>query len=256
MYIHRLAACGLILLLSGCQVPMMLQQSAKRTPFLTGASDQEFAAESPVVNEKTIALRLAVAAAAESRGDEKIAIQSYEELLELDPGNTQCLHRLALLHGKRGATGKSTELFKAALAKDTRNAELCCDYGYALYLAGDFDEASQQLRHAIELEPELNRARNILGMILARTNQQELAISEFSLARVPMSEAYANLALAMLLNGDAEAAERNIRIAESLRPSSELQGRLTVYRTSIQAIEESGSGSAFDMGALAHRIDG
>jgi tetratricopeptide (TPR) repeat protein len=253
MHICRFAACSLIFAIAGCQTPLILHKSANLGQIMDDGNSEDTTATVDL-NEKAIALRFAVASAAETRGDEQVAIDNYEKLLLEDPSHTKALRRLALLYGKRGSSQKSTELFKAAIENDTRDAELCCDYGYALYLAGSFTEAEKQLKAAIVLEPELNRARNIIGMIMARTDQHELAIREFTCANVPRSEAYANIALAMLINGDIVAAEENIRMAESLGPSKELQERLGQYRNSMDAIGI--SDIAGGASGASQRVDG
>ena len=82
------------------------------------------------------------------------------------------------------------------------------------------------------------RARGLRGMILARSNDKEQAIHEFSQAGIRQEEIHANLALAMILNGDIEAATTSIKAAESLNPSRELTQRLAQYR---QAISQAGN---------------
>ena len=236
MFVLRLATCTLIATIVGCQTPLLVQRADSLSMILDDTDEAETPQKSVDVNPQAIALLYAVASAAENRGDIQVAIENYEKLLKADPEHSRAMRRLALIHGKRGASTKSTELFKAAIQFEPRNAELQCDYGYALYLAEDFSEAERQIRTSIAMEPELKRARNILGMILARGGEIESALSEFATAKVPRSEAYANIALAMLLNGDTESAKEHILLAESMKPSAELKTRLAEYRISMQSL--------------------
>ena len=97
------------------------------------------------------------------------------------------------------------------------------------------------------MEPELMRARNILGMIFARTGEVSLAIAEFTQTGVPQSEVHANVAFAMLLNGDAEAAASSVKLAESLQPSNDLQIRLAGFRDSIDVVQENDAANSQTM---------
>lgn len=236
MFIFRFAICTLIATLVGCQTPLLVQRGASLSMILDDTDEVEAPQEQVDVTPQAIALMYAVASAAENRGDDQVAIEHYEKLLTEDPEHSQAMRRLALIHGKRGACTKSTELFNVAIQLEPRNAELRCDYGYALYLAEDLVEAENQIRKSIEMEPEFTRARNILGMVLARDGKIKSALGEFEAAKVPQSEAYANIALAMLLNGDAKIAEEHILLAESMNPPTDLKARLAEYRNAIQSL--------------------
>lgn len=179
----------------------------------------------------------AVAAAAEARGDHAEAIGHYESVLKSSPEDGQAAWRLAVLYARRGLTEPSLESFQRAVEINPKDPELRCDYAYSLYLGERFDQAELQIMESVKLEPELIRARNILGMILARKGDAEGAMREFTLAKVPPSEAHANIAFAMLLNGDSMAAEKRIAFAESMQPSRKLASRLAAYRDSIHGIQ-------------------
>jgi tetratricopeptide (TPR) repeat protein len=238
MNLKRLLYCTMLVIPVGCQTPSFL---ASPTGISSAVLDTP--AATPTKNDsdtkrQTSALILAVAATAEARGDDQVAIQNYEKVLQRTPDNMQAMRRLGLLHARRGNSEKSIEMFRTATALQPGDAELRCDFAYSLYLGREFDEAKTQVQMSIEMEPELMRARNILGMILARTGEVNLAIAEFTQTGVPQSEVHANVAFAMLLNGDTEAAASSIKLAESLQPSDDLQIRLAGFRDSIHIVHE------------------
>ena len=194
--------------------------------------------QSTSLGEGKLELLIESATAAEDRGDYPLAFQQYHQVVGQDPKHFRGNRRLAALHAKRGEPDKAIERFEALLSDHPARTELICDYAYALYLADRFEAADRQLQAALRIDPELMRARGLRGMILARSNDKEQAIHEFTQAGIRQEEIHANLALAMILNGDTESATTSIEAAESLNPSRELSQRLTQYR---QAISQAGS---------------
>lgn len=243
MNLKRLLYCSFLIMSVGCQNPAFLASRAGNTTDVFDTPTENISDE----NDQSSALILAVAATAEARGDDQVATENYEKVLQRAPGNLQAMRRLGLLHARRGNSGKSIEMFRAATAIEPDDAELRCDFAYSLYLGGEFDEAKAHVRKSIEMEPELMRARNILGMIFARTGEVSLAIAEFTQTGVPQSEVHANVAFAMLLNGDTEAAASSVKLAQALQPSNDLQIRLAGFRDSIDVVQENDAANSQTM---------
>ena len=177
------------------------------------------------------------AIAAEERGDYSLAFSQYRQALTDNPDHLHGNRRLAALHAKRGETNESINLFANLILKHPRNPELLCDYAYALYLDDQFPQADQELQKALTLNPELMRARGLRGMILARTGEIDRAVSEFADAGIRKAEIHANIALAMLLNGDTAAAKTSLDNAERFQAKQETRDRIEQYRMAITQID-------------------
>jgi hypothetical protein len=78
---------------------------------------------------------------------------------------------------------------------DAANPELICDFGYSQFLKGNLVSAEQLCRRALNLNPNLQRAHNNLGLILAQTGKPEAAIQQFQMAGCDMTQAQQNLEL-------------------------------------------------------------
>lgn len=221
----------------GCQSPMLVDSSTLLSQTLLEQSKtvpENKPAESSLEQAELLS---AVAAAAETRGDHGEAIEHYEKVLKSSPDDGHAAWRLGVLYARRGLTEQSLEMFQRAVESNPEDPELRCDYAYALYLGERFDQAELQIKESVQLEPELIRARNILGMILARNGDAHGAMREFTLAKVPPAEAHANIAFAMLLNGDPVAAMKRIQLAESMQPTRKLASQLAAYRDSIHGVQ-------------------
>lgn len=181
-------------------------------------------------------LQIAIADAAAQRGELETALKAYEKARREGGDRPDILHRMALTHDKLGQTAEAQELFEILVAKYPGDHEVHCDCGYHYYLGQQWQQAEAQLREAIALKPDHNRARNILGMLLARTGRIDAALSEFARAGVSQSEAHANIALAMVLQENEAEAIRQMNLVASLNPSSDLQDRLATYRGALDSL--------------------
>jgi len=175
------------------------------------------------------------AIAAEERGDYQLAFSQYRQVIYDNPDHLQGNRRLAALHAKRGETTESVDLFSKLILNHPSDPELLCDYAYSLYLADQFPQADQELQKALAIKPELMRARGLRGMIFARNGDIDRAILEFTDAGIRKAEVHANIALAMLRNGDIEAASASLNSAENFHPKQETQNRIQRYRVAIKS---------------------
>jgi|GEM_PF-5207649 len=189
-----------------------------------------------VTTGEKVELLIESAAAAEDREDFETAFAQYDKALSFDPGHATATRRLAALYAKRGDAAKSSQLFVALIAAQPRDAELLCDYAYALYLTDRFDNAESQLNLALEINPELIRARNLHGMIYARSGEIELAKQQFASTGIRKAEIHANIALAQLLSGDAVGAEKSIEAAKAFGPNHELSIKLSDYQAALKQL--------------------
>jgi Tfp pilus assembly protein PilF len=140
--------------------------------------------------------RFAAARQMESDGDVADAIEEYGRLAEMYPEHAILWHRLAVAHNKLGNMEIATECYRRALQLDPNNPELLCDCGYAQFLQGNLSIAEGYSRRALQLNPAMQRARNNLGMILAKGGQNDAAVEQFRMAGLDSGQADRNLKLA------------------------------------------------------------
>jgi Tfp pilus assembly protein PilF len=165
---------------------------------------------------------MALAISAERRGRTDEAKMIYDEIIKATPKRTDAHHRLALLHSRQGECEAAEEHYRNATQLEPGNAHLHCDRGYNYYLQEKWPEAEASFRRAIELDGELSRAHNNLGMLLARTGREAEAMQHFAKGGCDRAQASANLALAMAMEGRVEEAQQEYQRALEHNPKLEV----------------------------------
>ncbi|MCE9546752.1 MAG: tetratricopeptide repeat protein [Planctomycetia bacterium] len=158
-------------------------------------------------------VQMALARSLERQHKQQDAMGIYQEIARRDKTNAEAWHRMAVISDMDGKPDKATEYYKLALENAPKNADIYCDRGYSQYLQRRWAESEQSYRKAIELKPDLTRAYNNLGMLLARTGRQNDALMAFHHAGNDESEARCNMALAMMLEKHWDEAENECRTA-------------------------------------------
>lgn len=177
---------------------------------------------------------LALARSLEVQGKIAEAIYTYSTILAKDDiskgKRAEAHHRLAVLHDKGGKFQSSEEHYEEALKLDSKNSELLCDRGYSCMLQGRMEEAEKNLEAAIQRDPEILRAHNNLGLLLARQGKIDRALVEFAAAGCSHAEARTNVAYAMTVDGKVAEAELQLQLARqadaSLAAADELESAL------------------------------
>jgi Tfp pilus assembly protein PilF len=165
-------------------------------------------------------LQVAFARAAEQRGDIVKATAAYREAIKNDHRRADALQRLAVLNDKQGKFQESADLYRRALEADPGNPDVFCDMGYSLYLQRRWAEAEMNLRQAIKLSPEMARAHNNLGLVLAHNGQNNAALAEFRRAGGSAVDAHNNLAFVLTTEGRWDEARTQYRLAATADPAS------------------------------------
>ena len=124
------------------------------------------------------------------------ALQRYVRLGEVQPNNALVWHRMAVAYDKVGRQEFAATCYEHALALDPTNAELLCDCGYGRFLRGDMASAEQLCRRALKIDPNMQRAHNNLGLVLAKSGNSTGAIEQFQLAGCDLNQARQNFQLA------------------------------------------------------------
>lgn len=249
---RRLAVCltvaALAAFLPGCQslsVPWKKQTAPSPPPpsnvSLPHLEDEKLAfgqdADAATLTPKQKAgVQLYVGSQFERNNEPQRAMETYREVIRKDPTCAEAYHRLAILKDKAGQSDEAFKLFHEAIRREPKNAEYYCDLGYSLYLQRRWKESETNLRHALELQSSHTRAHNNLGLVLARTERYDEALSEFSRVGCCEAEARANLAHALMLESrwaDAEAQCERALASKNLTP--EMQAKLSRLRTVARA---------------------
>ena len=182
------------------------------------------------VLQKKAEAKMTLARSLEQQGKTADAMYAYSTALTFGE-RADARHRLAVLYDKQGDFEKSGTHYREALRRDPRNAELLCDRGYSYLLQGRPAEAEEQLRKAIKRQPELSRAHNNLGLVLAQQGRTDEALVEFAAAGCSHAEARTNLAFALMLSGDLDEAQYQLALAQqadsSLQPAEELRAAMS-----------------------------
>jgi len=161
--------------------------------------------------------QLQIARHLEQNGNHQAAIARYVQLTEAFPNDSDTLHHLAILQDKHGDPSKSARNYLRALQLAPTNAELLCDYGYSRYIQGDVVQAEALLLRAVEIDANLRRGYNNLGLVLAAQGRNQEALTAFERTGLPFHEAQENLRQARVA-GLLSSSQRPIRLAS--RPSS------------------------------------
>ena len=131
-------------------------------------------------------------------------------LCQIDPA-TALLERAGWDALASGQPHAAAELFRQAVAADPKSARLRLGAGAAAYLERRDADAKLALNRALELDPKLTRARELLGLVLYRSGELDGAIRVYEKLVAETSD--------------------KARISESLerwRRESELRDRMTV----------------------------
>jgi Tfp pilus assembly protein PilF len=217
------AAAALLFLLAGCQKPnnvlsnlwppLARSKRPQRPP-------QEAEPSIELDLKQKADVEMAVGRSLERKGQTDQAVKIYLDVIRKDGRRGDAYHRLAVLYDKKGEPEESARCYREALKRTADNAELYADFGYSCYLQKRWDEAEANLQKALRLDGELTRARNNLGLLLARTGRPEEALAEFRRAGCSPSDAHANLAFAMVLEERWDEARREFELALDADPSS------------------------------------
>jgi Flp pilus assembly protein TadD len=218
------------LLLPGCQVFDRLRSGNKQATTLQQAADLQFA----------------IARSLEQQGKPQQAVDAYRKVIDHDPGRSDALLRLAILHDQLGFPRDAAEFYHRALQADPGNPEIFADYGYSQYLHGNWFEAETNLRQALAIQPNHRRAFNNLALVLARTGRTEEALAAFRRGGCSMAEAHANVAFARVLEQDWDSAHRHYQLSCQADPASPLAKRTLKELEDLMARQQPGRARGSD----------
>ena len=188
-----LLGCGCSQIPRDIDVSRWVSESSRGLPEkLPSESLRQMSSEQPSVKVSPDKLAK-LAKDAESREEWDAAIRAYEDLMMQQPEALEPIHRLAVLHDRKGLYPEATRLYLKALRKAPRDPALLADYAYSRYLQGDLGVAKEMLQRALEVDPKFDRAHNNLALVLAREGHDEQALAAFQNGGLSRPQAIANL---------------------------------------------------------------
>ncbi len=157
------------------------------------------------------ALRLSRALRANSQSVESIAV--LVRFSETHPAATAALlEELAIAEDENGALNEGERFHRAAIAAGQRDDKLRNNLGYNFMQQGKYADAAHEFRAALSLNPVSEAARNNLGFALARMDQPQEALLQWSSISGPAA-AHNNLAAVLIEKRDYAGARKEIEAA-------------------------------------------
>ncbi len=133
----------------------------------------------------------------ERSGQMSEALQRYVQIAEANPNQPAVWQRMAVAYDKIGHREYATSCYEHAIELDPMNADVWCDFGYGQFLQGDFASAERSFRRALDINPNLERAHNNLGLAMAKLGNSASAVEQFRMAGCDGKQATENLKLAL-----------------------------------------------------------
>lgn len=151
--------------------------------------------------------------------DYTAAETGYLRALDLDSGYAEGHCRYAALLSQAGRFEQATKEIRHAMELDPLSLSISVDLAWSHYLARDFEAAMQQSWKTLVLEPTFAPAQNTLGLAYEQLGMFEEAITEFENARICSGQhpaAIAALAHASAVAGRQNEADEALRELEDL----------------------------------------
>src|SRR5262249_46912054 len=124
------------------------------------------------------------------------------------------------------------------------DAEVYCDMGYSFYLQRRWAESEMNLRQALAVNPDHQRAHNNLALVLVRNDRLEDALAGFRKGGSDPVQAPNNLALAWTLDRRWDAARAEYQRVLELDPTSKVaKARLDQLKGLVAKLEPTRAGA-------------
>ena len=146
------------------------------------------------------------------------AVEDYEQVLALSPGQEDAHFNMGIALVKLGRTNEALHHYEEALRSMPDYAEAHNNLGNLLRALGKTDEAIKHFKEAIRIQPGHAAAHNNLGIALGRQQQKSEAIEQFREAiRLQPDYLEAQFNLGMALGEAGQVREAVERLEEVLR---------------------------------------
>jgi Tfp pilus assembly protein PilF len=201
-------------LMGGCAATAGRNKEKSSTSILdTGPSAK-------VTSRQAADIQIGLGRSMEQEGKVDEARLAYLTALKKDPNRADAEVRLAILEDRKGEHGSADKHFARALKLQPKNPEILCDQGYSLYLRRRWADAETSLKKALAIDRAHARSHENLALVHARVGDNEGALAEFAKAGCDPSDARANLALVLGLEGRFEESRHEYALALAAKPAS------------------------------------
>ena len=163
------------------------------------------------------------AAAALARHDTDLAIQTYQQISQLDPRNARVLYDLSMIYIGQGKKEAGRNLLQQAHQLDPRMAEVNLQLGYMDISDGRMGAAEAELGLALQENPQSAEALSNLGVLYARQGQMDHAIHLLRQAvdiDGKYEQGHLNLGLVLASDGQLKEAYKEIQQAVAIAPEN------------------------------------
>ena len=154
-------------------------------------------------------------------GDSKKAREAFERSIQRDGFNDEAIAKLADLLREQGYMAEALRLIERALTIAPWNAMHHYTYGRLLVDINRIDEARDQFKKSLELDPSFSRAYLGEGIVLLKEGKTGEALKELSKANLfepNLSEIHSFLGIAYYQRQDVKSALEELRKAEECDP--------------------------------------
>jgi tetratricopeptide (TPR) repeat protein len=215
------AFLAMVLTLAGCQHSVYAPKSNWNVFSWASAAAPAKPEPTPVPNAgQRIEMQMSMGESLEREGRLDEAMGIYQGVLKKDDRRTDAYQRLAIVNDQLGNFQESDKLYRTALKREPKNADLLCDRGYSLYLQNRDSEAEEVLRQALGINPRLARAHNNLALVLAHNGRNEQSLEEFARAGCREADARVNLAFCLMARKEWTLARQELQRASNADPNS------------------------------------
>lgn len=165
--------------------------------------------------------RFASAQLEESRGHLDEAKRIYTAILQSEPGNAECCHKLGSIYAKLNRHAEAEVYYRQATALNPDNAQLLADRGFSALKRKDYFRAEEWLDKSIKLDAGKDLAANskatLRNLAIARgwMNKDEQCLETFRRI-TDEAEALRSLAAIQIARGDASLGQRNMELAKGV----------------------------------------
>lgn len=170
-----------------------------------------------------LAAQTAEAARRHAAGDLNGAVALCREVLAIDARRPDALHLMGVIACQANNLVLSAQLFEGAIAADPHFAAAWHDHAHVLHRLGRFDEAVRSVRAALEIDPALASAWDMLAVLSAETGARpaDIAVCHVKATTLAPAEArfLGNYAAFLLGRGELAQAYRFARRAEQADPN-------------------------------------
>ena len=162
------------------------------------------------------------------------AVRAFRRAVELDPKFADAFVDLGRAYLEQGDLPRAEQAVKAALANTLYLTPHLAHFtlGTIYQRQGRLEEAADQFRRAVDVDPELANAHNSLGMIYLAQNKLDQAIASFQTAsrlRPNVAETHGNLGIAYFRAGRKAEAKAALDKALQLQPTGPAADGLRDY---------------------------